>query len=223
VKHVILSDGWSFSNEPSPAYYLSKVLDKYKPPNVLIPVQGVHPITIYNVKADSMGKNIYKGTDRAIANALKDSYDEEQLHRGRTAKVQASVPILPENQFTVIKSGENNISIIPGEDYSKQCLMFIGYSSNGCRSGVSLLEEGTTAEILMTCFMGDEYKYGSRIEVVALMDVGQRIAFYKYSRFLQQVYYVTWAGDAYFWSMYNKRDWDERDAVTEIPKSFKEL
>jgi hypothetical protein len=165
-----------------------------------------HTIRINTVYDDGKKHNeVYRGTNKGIAEALKTFYGKEHVREWEAVQSKVIVPTLPENRFKVIKTEKRGtILVVPSEDFSDRCLIFVG-CSGGYEGGVSLLGKDTTATILKMYFVGNEYE--SRIETIALMDVGQKVAFHIYSKLCGQLIYdVTWTGESYVESLDRKRD-----------------
>lgn len=221
MKHILLSTGWSFSTEPFPAYRASLVFGRNKRDREFLPVQNVSPVVIYTVTAEYGKTELYKGSDKAAAEAAKATYDEQNKDSWKSANLQATQPTLPEGKFKVIKTKEKGtILVIPGEDRTNRCLLFVGCSS-GFRGGETVLQNGTTANILKTCSDGNAFE--SRTEVIALMEVGQAVAFHTYGRRTNEVYVYTWDGTEIKEAHYSKSEWDTRNTVAEIPEDAEEL
>jgi len=221
MKHILLSTGWSFSTEPFPAYRSELVFGRNKRDREFLPVQNVSPVVIYTVTADYGKTELYKGSDKAAAEAAEAAYDEQNKDSWKSANLQATQPTLPEGKFKVIKTREKGtILVVPGDDRSNRCLLFVG-CDGGFRGGESVLQDGTTATILKTCSAGNACE--SRTEVITLMEVGQTVAFYSYGRRTNEVYVYTWDGTEVKKTHYSKSEWDSRDAVAEIPTDAEEM
>ena len=221
MKHILMSTGWSFSIEPFPAYRSELVFGRNKRDREFLPVQNVAPVVTYTVTADYGKTVLYQGMDKAAAEAAKAVYDEQNKGSWKTANLQATQPTLPEGKFKVIKTKEKGtILVIPGEDKTNRCLLFVG-CSGGFRGGESVLQDGTTATILKTCSAGNNCE--SRTEVIVLMEVGQTVAFYTYGRRTNEVYLYTWDGTEVKETHYSKSEWDNRNAAAEIPADAEEL
>lgn len=222
MKHILMSTGWSFSIEPFPAYRSELVFGRNKRDREFLPVQNVAPVVAFTVTADYGKTVLYEGTDKVAAEAAKASYDEQNKGSWKTANLQATQPTLPEGKFKVIKTKEKGtILVIPGEDHSNRCLLFVG-CAGGFRGGESVLQDGTTATILKTCSAGNACE--SRTEVIALMEIGQTVAFYSYGRRTNEVYVYTWDGFGVEQTHYSKSEWDSRkDLSAEDAEDAEEL
>ena len=224
MKHVLLSDAWEFSTEPFPAYRANLVYGRNKRDRAFLPVKDVMPVTQYTVTADFGKTVLYSGTDKATAEAVKVQYDAEQRAKAEkdspswrvpTAEIRAGLPTLPQDKFRVIKTKEKGtILVVPGEDKTNRCLLFVG-CEGGFRGGVSVLEEGTTGTILKKCSAGNACE--SSVEVIVLLEPGQSIAFHTYGRSANEVYVYTWNGVSVEKKHFSKAEWESRNVFTAQP------
>jgi len=214
MKHVIISPIiWSFSTERS-AY---ETRNWGGDDNISLPVHGVIPTPIYTVTVPAFSKcgqphrEVYRGTKKHAAEAIKKLHEKGQqgIFSGVTcAYLCTSIPMLPENQFQ-ITTKENKVVVIPGEDHSNRCLMFVGHSSHK-ENNVLLLREGTTAEILLRMWAKERFYSSHRMEVVALMEAGQKVSFYVERGHSSKVYSVTWTGETYLENEVSSKVWCDR-------------
>ncbi|MDO8469703.1 MAG: hypothetical protein Q7S84_01635 [bacterium] len=182
MKHIMLSQGWSFGTDPFPAFRSSM----------------------------SYGHN---------------QNDREFI--GVNGAVPSADGVLPENIFKVVKTKEDAILIVAGEDTTPRCLLFVG-STGGFRGDVSIFDEATTGKVLKVCSAGNACDSG--IEVAAILDISQSVAFHKTGRNENQVDVYTWNGVAIESKTWSKRAWDRRndpprseENVTWIPGNFQIL
>lgn len=221
MKHILMSTGWTYSNEPFPAYRSELVFGRNKRDREFLAIKNIAPEVIYTVTADYGKTELYKGSDKAAAEAAKATYDEQNKGTWKSANFQATQPTLPEGKFKVIKTKEKGtILVVAGEDKSNRCLLFVG-CAGGFRGGESVLQDGTTATILKTCSAGNACE--SRTEVIVLMEVGQTVAFYSYGRRTNEVYLYTWDGTEVVQTHYSKSEWDERNTASQIPADAEEM
>lgn len=224
MKHINLShDEWSFSTEPFPAFRCSLVYGRNKRDREFLPVNGIAPVQIYRVVAGD-NDELYSGSDLSAAQAAQIEFNADAAKQAKaqaqaagercwsnpTARLQTPTPALPENQFQVIKTKEKGtLMIVSGEDTTNRCLLMVG-CSGGFRGGESVLESGTTASILKNCSAGNNCE--SRTEVVALLEVGQSVAFHTYGRRTDDVHLYTWDGVEIACKDFSKEEWDSRPA-----------
>jgi len=133
--------------------------------------------------------------------------------------------VLPENAFKVIKTQEGEILIVGGEDTTPRCLLFAG-ASGGYRGGVEVFAKGTTGRVLVECSAANNLH--SAIEVVAILDVGQSLAFFSTGRGGDTVEVHTWNGTAVDSTVWTKQAWDRRndparseENISWIPGNFR--
>lgn len=87
--------------------------------------------------------------------------------------------ILPEGEFRLIETKEKKtLLVVPGADTTNRALVFVG-ESEGFRGSCGIHDD-TTAKVLKRCHAGNAT--GGRIEVVALLEVGQKLIFYSTGR-----------------------------------------
>ncbi|MDO8469704.1 MAG: hypothetical protein Q7S84_01640 [bacterium] len=212
MKHVMLSSAWEYGIEPFPAYRCNLVYGRNKRDREFLPVQGVTPVTYYTVTGN-MNALLYTGTEQRAAEAAKAAYDAEQesAKSWNRANLKVSLPALPEGKFLVIKTKEKGtILVVPGEDKTNKCLLFAG-CAGGFRGGVGIVESGTTGTILKQCSAGNNCE--SSIEVIAVLEVGQSVAFHTSGRRTNEVYVHTWNGTVVETKHYSTEEWNTRNAV----------
>lgn len=214
MKHVALSDSWEWSDVPFPAYRVSLVYGAHKKDRKQLPVKDVAPVTQLTVTADYGKIILYVGTDKVAAEAAKAKYDAEQKERSPesswapAADMKVGYPTLPEGKFRVIKTQEKGtILVVPGDDDTNRCLLFVG-AKGGFRGGARIVEDATTASILLKCSAAN--KCNSSIEVVALFEVGQSVAFYVFGQCTSQVYLYTWNGETVEAKHFSSEEWKVR-------------
>ena len=216
MKHISLSSAWEFGTDPFPAFRVNLVYGRNKRDREFLPVKDVTPVTAYAVTAD--GKtSLYSGADKAAAEAAKAKYETEKKAAGGYgyAELKATPPTLPENQFRVIKTKEKGtILVVPGSDDTNRCLIFVG-CAGGFRGGVGLVSEDTTGSIIKECSAGNNCE--SSIEVIALLEVGQSVAFHTSGRRTNEVYQYTWDGTQVVKKHYSAEEWRTRNAVAAPP------
>lgn len=210
MKHVTISNQWKWSEEPFPAFRAELVFGRHKWDREFLPVKNVYPVVTYTVTAEYKEHLLYKGTSETEAKEAEEKWDkrkiEEKDHCNK-AYMERSHPTLPENQFRVIKTKEKGtILVVPGEDKTDRCLLFVG-CEGGSRGGVEILEEFTTSQILKTCSAGNAGT--SAIETICLLSPGQTIVFYSWGRGgVKTVYTYTWDGTKVKEKEYTKDEWD---------------
>jgi len=236
MKHVMMSDAWEYGIEPYPAFRCSLVYGRNKKNRDFLPVKDVVPVVYYTVTAKRRKITLYAGTNSRVAEQFKADYNalpvvligdkiptsgnyrEDEWDR---AVIKASLPILPESKFRVIKTREKGtILVVSGDDTSNRCLLFVG-CAGGFRGGVSILADGTTGNLLKECSAGNNCE--SSTEAVILLDVGQSIAFHSQGRRTDEVYVYTWDGDEVLQRHYSKSEWDNRDAVAGVSEEEAEI
>jgi hypothetical protein len=176
------------------------------------------PQVHYTVMSYDGKETLYTGTDKAAAELAKSQYDEEQKAKAPegsywtpTAKIETSLPILPENEFRVIKTREKGtILVVSGKDDTNRCLLFVG-CAGGFRGGVSLVPEDTTGTILKECSAGNNCE--SSITVIALLEAGQTVAFHTSGRRTNEVYTHTWTGKEVEAKHFTAEEWKARSAI----------
>lgn len=124
---------------------------------------------------------------------------------------EVTLPTLPEGRFRVIKTKEKGtILVVPGEDNTNRCLLFVG-CFGGFRGGVGVIADGTTGKILKECSAGNACE--SFVTVIALLEVGQSVAFHSTGRRTNEVYLHTWTGEKVEAKHFSKSEWDNRNVV----------
>ncbi len=219
MKHLMMSSAWEFSADPFPAFRCALIFGRNKRDREFLPVAGVTPITTYTVVGGYGTSVLYEGTDRAAAEAAKTEYEAAKKAAGEYghASLNTGSSILPENSFRVIKTREKGtLMVVSGEDTTNRALMFIG-CAGGFRGGVSLVAEGTTGQVLKTCHAGNNCE--SAIEVIALLEVGQSVAFHSSGRRTDEVHVFTWDGTQVNQQHYSAAEWAERTAVAAPPEN----
>jgi hypothetical protein len=216
----MMSLAWEYGTDPFAAYRVNLVYGRNKRDREFLPVKDVTPMTQYTVTADYGKTNLYTGTDKVAAEAAKAKFDAEQKAKNPesswtpTAELKASYPILPEGKFRVIKTKEKGtILVVPGSDDTNRCLLFVG-CAGGFRGGVSVVHEGTTGSLLKECSAGNNLE--SSVEVIALLDIGQSVAFHTSGRRTNEVYVYTWNGTSVEKKHYSAEEWKTRNAVPSI-------
>lgn len=226
MRHVNLSDGWKFEPEPFPAFRANLVFGRNKRDREFLPVKDVTPVTEYVVTAYDGAKRvtIYAGTDKVVADKAKVDYDAQKasvekpkcavLWSPPTANIAAGPTTLPEGKFRVIKTRDKGtILVVPGNDDTNRCLLFVG-CAGGFRGGVALVQDGTTGNILKNCSAGNNCD--SSVEVIALLETGQSVAFHSYGRRTNEVYLYTWNGTEIEKKTFSIKEWETRNAVADV-------
>jgi hypothetical protein len=151
------------------------------------------------------------GTEPFPAFRVSLSYGRNQNSRGFIA-VNGVTPNdrgeLPENAFQVRKTAEGQVVISAGEDSTQRCLLFVG-QIGGFRGGVSILEEETTGKVLASCSASNACESG--IECIALLDVGQAIAFHRTGRNTNEIMVYSWDGVTIEEKAWAIQDWNRRN------------
>ncbi|KKU60243.1 MAG: hypothetical protein UX81_C0002G0040 [Parcubacteria group bacterium GW2011_GWA2_47_12] len=213
MKHINQSASWDFSTEPFPAFRASLSYGRNKHDREFLPVKDVTPVITYTVTAN--GVALYSGIDKTEAEKAKADFDTAEQAKvpqsWRRAELKATLPTLLEGRFRVIKTKEKGtIMVVPGEDSSNRCLLFVG-STGGFRGGVGVIQDGTTGTILKQCSAGNACE--SSVTVIALLEVGQSVAFHSTGRRTNEVYLHTWDGTKVEVKHFSKSEWDNRNAV----------
>lgn len=100
--------------------------------------------------------------------------------------------LLPEGNFRVIKTkAKGTIMAVPGKETTTRTLLFVG-DEGGFRGYVSLLEGDTTATLLAKCYAGNACE--DEIQIAAILDVGEQIAFHSRGRRTNRVAVYSWDG-----------------------------
>ena len=94
---------------------------------------------------------------------------------------------------------------MPGEELTPRCLAFIG-CEGGFRGGVELIEKFTTCQILKLASASN--KLHSRVEVAALLDVGQQIVFSETGRYRTVRIVYRWLGEKLVKTAYTLEEWE---------------
>jgi hypothetical protein len=223
MKHINQSALWNFSIEPFPAFRSSLSYGRNKHDRQFLPVNDVTPVTTHTVTAN--GATLYSGIDKIEAEKIKIDFDtNEEVKVPKSwvrAKLCSSLPTLPANKFKVIKTKDKGtILLVPGKDNSDRCLLFVG-CSGGFRGGVSVLEEGTTGNLIKQCSAGNACE--SSTEVIVLLEVDESIAFHSYGRRSNEIYLHTWNGEQVEKKHFSKSEWDSRTAVASPTKDVEVL
>lgn len=210
MKHIILSDHWTWSLEPFPAYRVQLQYGRNQQARAFLPVKDVTPqytFTVTNHRGDEV---LYSGTDKMAAETALNEYNA-QADRFYPASMTQSGPILPEGQFRVIKTREKGtILVVPGVDATPRALVFTG-CAGGFRGGCGLMKSATTATILHVAMAGNACN--SRIEVAAIMDVGQSIVFDICGRRVCDVYVCTYTGARIRENIFSREEWEQRSVM----------
>lgn len=233
MKHISLSSAWKFGTDPFAAFRCNLVYGHNKHDREFLPVKDVVPVTAYAVTSNYGRETLYEGTDKAAAEAAKTKHDAMVVAHNAAAGVDepgtgysslrkypaemkaVGQPTLPEGQFRVIKTKEKGtILVVPGSDDTNRCLLMVG-CTGGFRGGVSLLQEGTTGQIIKSCSAGNACE--SSIEVIALLDVGQSVGFHTSGRGTNEVYVHTWDGTQVVKKHFSIKEWRTRNAVAAPP------
>lgn len=239
MKHIILSDQWTFDLKPFPAYRIELSFGRTKKASQFLTVKGVTPVVEYTVKAGfgfvGFGSTevIYQGTDKSAAEAAKARHEAQPAKVDESAKVTVtspfsasgsqprkpwatiteSKPTLPEGGFRLITTKEKGTKmIVSGSDTTDDLLLFVG-CKDGYRGGSKILAEATTGEVVMSCQAGNATD--GQIEVVARLKPGQTIGFYTYGSDGSVVIQHTWDGSELKTETYSKPEWD---AYVELQK-----
>ncbi len=220
--HVTLSKSWEYNTEPFPAFRCNLVYGRNKRDREFLSVKDVTPVINYTVTADN--NVLYSGSDKVAAEKAKADFDAKPLEPGNPewsrnyADLKVGLPTLPRDNFRVIKTKEKGtILIVPGEDKTNRCLLFVG-CNGGFRGGESILQDGTTGQILKQCSAGNACE--SSTEAVVLLEIGQSIAFHTYGRRTNDVYVYTWTGTAIESKHFSKEEWDNRNAVAALTEDI---
>ena len=221
MKHVMMSSAWEFGTDPFPAYRVNLVYGRNKHDREFLPMKDVTPMTQYTVTADYEKTVLYTGTDKVMAEKVKGGYDADQKAKNPesswppTANLKAGLPKLPEGKFRIIKTKEKGtILIVPGSDDTNRCLLFIG-CKGGFRGGESIVQEGTTGQLLKQCSAGNNCE--SSTEAIVLLEVGQSIAFHTFGRRTDEVYLYTWNGTEMENKHFSIDEWKARNSVATPP------
>jgi len=111
--------------------------------------------------------------------------------------------LLPENEFKVIKTKEKGtVLVVPGKDLTNRVLIHAG-CCGGFRGGVNLIP---SANILKQCQASNACE--SKIEIVALLEVNQQVAFYSFGRYVNEVHSYKWDGEVITKQTYSKQEWN---------------
>lgn len=213
MKHINQSGSWEFGIDPFPAFRANLVFGRNKRDREFLPVKDVTPVTIYTVTAN--GATLYSGIEKAEAEKAKVDFDTAEQAKvpqsWSRAELKATLPTLPEGRFKVIKTKEKGtILVVPGEDNTNRCLLFVG-CSGGFRGGVGVIADGTTGKVIKQCSAGNACE--SSVTVIALLEVGQSVAFHSTGRRNNEVYLHTWDGSKVEMKHFSKSEWDNRNAV----------
>jgi len=220
MKHIVMTNAWEFGANPFPAYRVNLVYGRNKRDREFLPVKDVTPMTEYRVTADYGRIVLYVDTDKVAAEEAKAKYDAAKKAEKPestwtpTADLKTGHPILPEGKFRVIKTKEKGtLLVVPGNDDTNRCLLFVG-CSGGFRGGVGLVGDGTTGTVLKSCSAGNNCD--SSIEVIALLEAGQSVAFHTFGRRTNEVYVYTWDGAKVEKKHFSKSEWDNRNVTVSI-------
>lgn len=191
MQHVNMSEHFVYSETPFPAFRVESVFGRNKHdraflPTKIAPVQE-HRVAAYRSMGDLM---LYTGADRAAADAAATAHNA--VRPPSRAMVTSSAPVLPAGQFRVIKTRDKGtILVVPGADSSKRCLLFASVKG-GFRGGVSISSGDTDALVIMECSAGNACD--SRVDVAAILDVGQRVVCHAHGRSCNEYVSYTWDG-----------------------------
>lgn len=218
MKHIIISDKWQFGTDPFPAYRCSLVYGRNQRDREFLPTNGITPteFAVFKSGHEKQGPE-YKGT----LDGARKVADEWNKDHPKGTYAQAYVThhgVLPENKFCVIKTQEKGtILAVSGEDKTNRCLLFV-VCAGGFRGGVSVLTDGTTGTILIKCSAGNACE--SSVEAIAILAIGQSIAFHTSGRRTNEVYQYLWNGKEVEKKHYSKAEWDSR-SVAIAPQTAK--
>jgi len=128
----------------------------------------------------------------------------------RPVQTPEGVALLPKNAFRVVRTRkEGLILVVEGRDETPRCLLFAG-----CATGFSMVDlypAATTATILKTCVAGNKLRH--EIQVIAILDVGQRLAFRRSSREKNEILSYLWTGSEISGQVFLQEEWDQRDII----------
>lgn len=229
--HVMLSESWRYSEEPFPAFRADLVFGRNKRDRAFLPTK-VTPVPHYGVSRfcdyaypapSELTADRYQAEAEVERLLAADAKYQEYLARVAAAdgawvqsqcapaKLHESVPLLPRDQFRVIKTREKGtILVVPGEDRTPRALAFLSIRG-GFRGGCGPHSGDTTAQILVSACAGNACD--SEYAAVALFDVGQSVAMRSYGRRTNLIRVYTWDGrqmqsQSYDWEEYQARNLD---------------
>lgn len=212
-----MSTAWDFGNDPFPAFRANLVYGQNKRARAFLPVVREFQLKRPCVVTSCDGATIYEGTDKAAAEAVTKEYNAQQaaahsnLDRlfAPKAILREGPAVLPEGKFRIIKTKEKGTTlVVPGDENTNRCLLFVG-CEGGFRGGVRIMECDTTGALLAKCEAGNACD--SSVETIALLDVGQSVAFHTWGRRTNEVYAYTWTGVEIETKHFSKEEWDVRN------------
>lgn len=164
MKHII-SEGsvkyWKYDTELFSRYKVSLRFGATHFDDVFLPVQQLETQPLYMVRARQ--RIYYLGGDQEKASRIAAdpgvSADVSEAHLG----------VLPENKFVLQQTDKGFWEVVPGEDESKDILIFTGIDGGfrgSCNTGAS-----STAQVLMEAWAGNACE--SRTECAAWIKPGQ--------------------------------------------------
>lgn len=213
MRHVVLTTAFKFDAEPFPAFRANPWPDRNTCDRVFLPVWGIAPVVMYTVTADSGRTELYNGPDRSCAEQIKSEYNEQNA-AGKQGRVElkATAPTLPEGKFQIIKTREQGmILVVPGNDTANRCLLFVGCDS-GFHGSVEIVQGATTAQIIKKFVVSNSSKL--RIDVIAILDVEQRVVFHASGCNIDEVYVYRWSSGEVRSARCSKSEWDQWNAAT---------
>lgn len=210
IRHLHLSQAWKWSEDPFPAFRCELVFGRNKRDKSFLPVKDVVPELRFQV-TQAAGVVLFESFDREEAKHYLEQYRQD--NRYAYVQFREVPPQLPQGRFRVIKTKEKGtLLVVPGQDKSERALVFVG-CKGGFRGWVDVVKEATTAQILKLCRAGSACD--SQVEVAALMEKGQEIAFHSYGRRTNDVYQYLWDGQDLQNKRYSKGEWDARMSLHE--------
>lgn len=168
MRHIDKSGKWSFVDTPEHRGFCFNWDGKYghdKRDRLFLPVTGVTPVAQYTVYR--YPRPLYLGTSKA------DAEEVWRKNRGGSdpnIHLYISGYVLPEGKFQIIKKKDGTALVVPTNDDTPRCLLFVGINGQA-HQGLEF--PGTTGEILYECSAG--YNVDLSTEVVILLEDGESI------------------------------------------------
>lgn len=212
MKHLVENSKWAYTEDPFPAFRCELTYGRNKRDANFLPVKGVKPVKSYKMTIQCEVISTFETEEQA--QQACDDHNKNIDKSWEKAYIETTIPLLPENEFRVIKTREKGtIMVVGGEDTTNRCLFCVG-QDGGFRGGVDLVDEATTATVLKETSAGNNCE--SRCDVVALMDVDQTVVFHFFGRGCNRYVQYTWDGSTISEKVYKKSEWDVRGDVAAL-------
>lgn len=144
-----------------------------------------------------------------------------ELYFGRNKNQRKTIPckvtpdekgILPEGEFTIIKTREKGtIMIVPGKDVTNRCLLMVG-CSEGFRGSVSITK--CDGEILSECYAGAACE--GYISATVILKKDEQIVFHSTGRRTNNYVEYTFNGSDVIQKVYSAEEYTQANTVEEF-------